>query len=328
MRDIIDLYMGKYDGRDIAHPQRLGFWKTQIGDVPLGDMTDDHVHAGLEALAKIPPRYFAGKDAEGRPILKAKKKAISGATANRYLASIGAVFTWTIRSRIAPKGFIHPCRSVERKPESTGKTRFLDTAERQRLLEAARASPWPRMYALVLMALTTGARRGELLGLRWADVDFEHGVAHVGRSKNGDPKVLPLAPDTAAESAAAQAAAAETARKKWAELVAQYRTAAEKQAEVERTIRTAGTAAGASTAEIERLIAASNEKSAGKGLAEAIRIAGAKVEADIAAFGRGMRTMIADYENDERMLDARRSAGMAGERDYYAERIRLAKLRQ
>jgi integrase len=42
------------------------------------------------------------------------------------------------------------------------------------------------------MALTTGARRSELTGLRWQDIDFVHNVAFVGRSKNGDPKTLPL----------------------------------------------------------------------------------------------------------------------------------------
>jgi integrase len=50
------------------------------------------------------------------------------------------------------------------------------------------------MYALVLLALTTGARKSELLGLCWADIDFERAVAHCGRTKNGDPKALPLVP--------------------------------------------------------------------------------------------------------------------------------------
>jgi integrase len=45
---------------------------------------------------------------------------------------------------------------------------------------------------LVLIAITTGARRGELLGLRWNDIDFERQTAYVKTSKNGQPKVLPL----------------------------------------------------------------------------------------------------------------------------------------
>ena len=42
------------------------------------------------------------------------------------------------------------------------------------------------------MAITSGARRGELLGLRWKDIDFERQTAYVQTSKNGNPKVLPL----------------------------------------------------------------------------------------------------------------------------------------
>jgi integrase len=61
-----------------------------------------------------------------------------------------------------------------------------------KLLEAARASTWPRLYLLILMALTTGARRSELLGLRWPDVDLERRVARVATTKNSDPRMLPL----------------------------------------------------------------------------------------------------------------------------------------
>jgi integrase len=42
------------------------------------------------------------------------------------------------------------------------------------------------------MAITTGARRGELLGLRWNDIDLERQTAYVQTTKNGQPKVLPL----------------------------------------------------------------------------------------------------------------------------------------
>lgn len=104
-----------------------------------------------------------------------------------------------MRGRITPKGWVHPCRAIERKPESSGKTRFLSSDERERLLAACKASAWPRLYLLALLAVTTGARRSELQELRWADIDFEHASAHIGRSKNNDPKSLPLVPGVIAE---------------------------------------------------------------------------------------------------------------------------------
>lgn len=194
---LINLYMAHYAGRDTTRPQRLSWWAGHIGHVALQDVTDDHVHAALEGLSQCRATYYAGLDAAGKPIYKAKRKAIAPATINRYSASIAAVFTWAIKRRVAPKGWVHPCRSIERRAEHNEQTRFLSEEERVRVLEACKASPYPHLYLLVLTALTTGARKGELLGLRWQDIDHGHGVAYVGRSKNGDPKTLPLVPAVA-----------------------------------------------------------------------------------------------------------------------------------
>jgi len=191
---LVDLYMAHYSGADGTRQQRLGWWCAQIGTTPLQDLSDDHVHAALEALAAQQPRYYAGNDADGRPIYKAKRAPLAPATVNRYAASLAAVVTWAIKRRIAPKGYVHPCRSVERRTEHNEKTRFLSAAERARLLTECKAAAWPRMYALVLMAMTTGARKGELLGLRWRDVDLDAGQARIAQTKNGDPRLLPLVP--------------------------------------------------------------------------------------------------------------------------------------
>ena len=191
---LIDLYMANYAGRDPTRVQRLGWWSARLGDVELQALSDDDVHAALEDLAQQRSRYFAGNDVDEKPIYRDKRKPIAPATINRYSASLAAVITWAIKRRIAPRGYVHPCRSIERREEHNEQTRYLSDGERERLLAVCKASAWPRLYGLVLMALTTGARKGELQGLTWADVDRERGLAHVGRSKNGDPKLLPLVP--------------------------------------------------------------------------------------------------------------------------------------
>lgn len=192
--ELIDLYMAQYAGLDTTRAQRLGWWRVQLGSKRLDELSDDDVHFALEGLANRPARCYMGKDADGRPILRSKGKPPAPATVNRYAAALSSVITWSVKKRIAPKGYVHPCRAIEMRPENNEKTRFLSEDERARLLEACRASKWPRLYLLVLMAISTGARKGELLGLHWADVDLEQRVAHVGRSKNGDPKALPLIP--------------------------------------------------------------------------------------------------------------------------------------
>lgn len=197
--DLIDLYMAHYAGRDASRGQRLRWWVPKVGALTLQELSDDHVHAALEALSERNASFYAGKDDQGRAVLNTKRTRLAPATVNRYAATLAAVITWAIKRRIAPKGYVHPCRSIERRPENNEKTRFLSNDERARLLSACKASTWPRLYVLVLMALTTGARKGELLGLKWSDIGFERAEASVGVTKNGDPRVLPLTPAVAAE---------------------------------------------------------------------------------------------------------------------------------
>ena len=192
VQSIVDAYMKVYAGRDTTRLQRLSWWCTRMGAVTMAELTDDHVFEALEALATQRGRYYAGKDADGRAVMKAKRRPLSPATLNRYQAALSAVLTWAQRRRITPKGWNNPCRHVEFKPEHNAIVRFLSNAERDALLATCRASTWPRLYLLVLLALTTGARRGELAALRWRDVDLDRAEATVHRSKNGDKKVLPL----------------------------------------------------------------------------------------------------------------------------------------
>lgn len=57
--------------------------------------------------------------------------------------------------------------------------RVLDAEQAARLLGVAAERP---LYALVYLALATGARLAELLGLRWQDVDLERRMLHIARS--------------------------------------------------------------------------------------------------------------------------------------------------
>jgi integrase len=195
MRDLIDLYMAHYAGRDPAIGQRLEWWKPRLGNMPFTEITDDHVFSALEALASMPAEYFAGLDADGNRIFKSKGTPMAPATVNRHHQALASVLTWAVKRRIAPKGWMNPCRSVEKRSEAgNAKTRFLSDDERDRLLSACKTSKWPKLYLLAVMALSTGARKGELQGLRWASIDFPAKLAQVARSKNGDAKALPLVP--------------------------------------------------------------------------------------------------------------------------------------
>ena len=196
VRELIDRYMAQYAGRDTTRGQRLSAWLTMAGDFTLEHVDSDLVHAARAELASTPAVVYMGLDHAGAKIFKTKGRAQgkSTATLNRYVVAIAAVFTWAIEQRLTPKGWVHPCRGIKRLPESDGRVRFLDEAERTRLFTACRASQYPRLYALALMGMVTGARKGELLALRWRDLDLAKGLASLGKTKNGDQRTLVLLP--------------------------------------------------------------------------------------------------------------------------------------
>lgn len=195
-------YLAVYQGRDETRVQRLSSWLRLIdATLPLTDITPEAIDAGMAKLASEAARVFSGKDADGNPIFRVKQGQRSGATLNRYLVALAALFAWCRRQRLLPRGFESPTKHVEKNQESRGRVRYLSDNERDRLLAACQESAWPRLHVFVLMALTTGARRGELLRLRWKDVDVDRGDAELEETKNGDRRVLVLLPQVIAELA-------------------------------------------------------------------------------------------------------------------------------
>lgn len=194
LADIARAYLDAYQGRDGSRYQRIGAWVRLLGSRPFSGITPEEIDAAMATLAAEPARVYNGKDAEGLPIFKKKIGQRSGATLNRYQVALAALYSWARRTRILPRGFESPTRHVEKNAETRGRVRYLTDEECIRLLAACRGSSWPRLYVLVLIALTTGARRGELLALRWCDVDLERAEASLNDTKNGDRRVLVLLP--------------------------------------------------------------------------------------------------------------------------------------
>jgi integrase len=194
LSDLIDRYALAYTGRDTSRSHRLRFWQAKIGHLRLDEVTDDHIFHAVEELAQNRGRYYAGIDADGRPIFRKKKTTYSPATLNRFVTCASAVFAWAIRQRVAPREFENPCRRVPLRTENNAVVRFLSDDERERLLVACRASKWPMLYCAVLFSLVTGCRKGELQRLRWADINLVEGIAHLEVTKNGDQRTLVLTP--------------------------------------------------------------------------------------------------------------------------------------
>ena len=79
---------------------------------------------------------------------------------------------------------------LPKKPE--GRQRYLEQAEITRLLAACRASRNPYLAAIVVLALNTGMRKGEILGLEWERVDLSTSRLTLYRTKSGKPRGVPI----------------------------------------------------------------------------------------------------------------------------------------
>jgi len=85
--------------------------------------------------------------------------------------ALAQALKWQLISR-------NPCDAVPRPRAPRKEIRYLDADEARRLLAAAEGD---RLEALCVVAVSTGMRQGELLGLQWGDVDFENSMLTVRR---------------------------------------------------------------------------------------------------------------------------------------------------
>ena len=111
-------------------------------------------------------------------------------TVHRYCHLLSGPLTFAVQVlEVLPD---NPMHKITKPPTARGRVRFLSDAERERLLQACRESRNPKLYPLVLLALSTGCRKTELLTLRWEHVDLAHGVIRLQHTKNGERRGVPL----------------------------------------------------------------------------------------------------------------------------------------
>ncbi|MFT4554343.1 MAG: integrase, partial [Chlamydiales bacterium] len=158
--DLIDRYVENVlQPRKRSRQERfthLAWWKERLGDYLLADVTPALIAETRDSLA----RGVTYRGTQRSP-----------ATVVRYLASVSHAFTIAVKEW----GWVddNPLRKVTKPKEPRGRVRFLNEKEQARLLEACKNSPNPYLYTIVILALSTGMRQGEILNLTWADVDTD-----------------------------------------------------------------------------------------------------------------------------------------------------------
>lgn len=138
--------------------QQLKWWERYFG-------------SGCRLVEITPPRISAAKE---------ELAPRSPATINRYLAILSHVFARAVKEWRCME--INPARDVERLPEPKERTRWLRFSERRDLLFACTTSTNRMLYTIVILALSTGARKCEIRGMRWDSLDLNRTMSVGGRS--------------------------------------------------------------------------------------------------------------------------------------------------
>ncbi len=182
LSDMIDRYIDNVLPSKKDHKRQKAqyeWWNKQLGDYTLGDITPSLISEARDKLS--------GKRAP--------------ATVVRYLSALSHAFTIAINEWEWIED--NPVRRVRKPKEPRGRVRFLSDdeqlqdgtviyGERTRLLGACARSSNDALYTIVVLALSTGMRQGEIMNLRWSDIDLKQARIILHDTKNGERRVVPL----------------------------------------------------------------------------------------------------------------------------------------
>ena len=157
----------------IAHPHHvyhLKFLLPFFADVP------------VLRLTKPMTEEFRRKRKAGKP-----GTPLKDATVNRDLSVLRHILYWAVDEQLLEA---NPLARLKMARERRTRRQILSPAEEQPLVAAAP----PHLRAMIIAALDTGMRRGEITNQRWEDIDFYRKLLFVTRSKTpeGESREIPL----------------------------------------------------------------------------------------------------------------------------------------
>jgi integrase len=120
-----------------------------------------------------------GKKVKELFYLGSEKGGLSAATVNRVKAAVSAIFNTAVRKGMMEKNPV--ANTTPPKIEYTKKP-FLDASQCKRLLDILDEQDNPQLKTAITALLYTGLRSGELLALRWEDMDFANASISVNKT--------------------------------------------------------------------------------------------------------------------------------------------------
>ena len=167
-KEMMEKYLNEYASKRVSKKSFRGYAKKPI--FYLGDYT----------LSEITPKTI------NEYKVKRRDDGVGPASINRELATMKKAFNLAIKEWEWIEK--NPVARVSMEEENNRRNRWLTIEEEERLLEVC--PPW--LKELVIVALNTGMRLGEIISLEWKEVDLFRKTVTVFKSKNKEPRTIPI----------------------------------------------------------------------------------------------------------------------------------------
>jgi integrase len=115
-------------------------------------------------------------------------KGLKPASNNKTLNILKHAFRKAVEWDMVEEDVLKRIHKVKPLKDVGKRLRYLSKEECQNLINACD----PHLKPIVITALNTGMRRGEILGLKWDNVDLKHGFILLDKTKNGDRREIPI----------------------------------------------------------------------------------------------------------------------------------------
>ena len=144
----------------------------------------------LQSLAPLKVTTIK-REAISRLMSDLEKAGLAGATQNNIRALVSSIYGRAIEWGYATA---NPVIGVKTRPK-VKRDRFLQSDELPRFFAAVAEESNDTIRDYLLLALLTGARRANVLAMKWSGVNLPEGLWRIPRTKNGDPQNVTLSPE-------------------------------------------------------------------------------------------------------------------------------------
>ena len=152
----------------------------------------DDILGGLPLKGITPMHVVAFRDQRlATPHPRNPEQTLATSTVKLEMMLLSHVFSTAI-TEWGMGDLVNPVSKVRKPKAPPGRVRRLTPVEERKVLRSAWRHPNREFYAIIVLALETAMRQGEILSAMWQNVNWTRRTLHLSMTKNGDPRDVPL----------------------------------------------------------------------------------------------------------------------------------------